>query len=738
MWFTLGFGSVCALSAYGILKDRIPEITVILGLFAGICAAAGGRNGMLRKAALILLGCAVGCIWFGKFGSFYLSEPEYLHGRKETVTVRIADYSQNTDYGRTADGILMLSGKPYQVRLYLEEGDALMPGYEITGLFRFRVTTPDGDMDSTYHQGKGIFLLLYQEDTVKVSKTERRWYELSSVLRYHIRQILYDTFPEKTQGFVQALLLGDTSQLSYGMDTDLKVSGIRHVVAVSGLHVSILFALIATITCKNRFLTVLTGIPTLVIFAALAGFSPSVNRACLMSGLMLLALLFNREYDGATALSFAVLIMMMGNPLVITSVSFQLSVGSMAGIYLFEPGIRKWILSHFAQTKGKSVKKRFQNWFASSISVTLSAMSLTTPLCAIYFGMVSLIGVVTNLLALWVISFVFYGIMAVCFLALWWQGGAVWLAKAVSIPVLYVLWVAEKLADFPLAAVYTCSPYIIAWLVFSYLLLTVFFFSKKKQPLVLGSCAALGLCIALMASWMEPLQDSVRVTVLDVGQGQSVLVQTEGKSILVDCGGDSDTASADLAAETLLSQGVDKLDAMILTHLDRDHSAGAEKLLERMKCDLLILPEDGVFSQAKAPGKILYAKENLEIALSNAMIRIYAPTYPGTGNEKSLCVLFDTEKCDILITGDRNGFGERMLLRNADIPDVDVLIAGHHGSENSTCEELLAVVRPEIVCISVGEENSYGHPAPALLERLENFGCAVYRTDQSGNIIIRR
>ena len=135
---------------------------------------------------------------------------------------------------------------------------------------------------------------------------------------------------------------------------------------------------------------------------------------------------------------------------------------------------------------------------------------------------------------------------------------------------------------------------------------------------------------------------------------------------------------------------------------------------------------------------MIYAAENLELTLEGTVIRIYAPVFPGNSNENSLCILFDTEKCDILITGDRNGFGERSLLRHGDIPDVDVLVAGHHGSKNATCEELLAAVRPEIVCISVGKDNSYGHPAPETLQRLQRYGCSVYRTDQNGSIIIRR
>ena len=104
----------------------------------------------------------------------------------------------------------------------------------------------------------------------------------------------------------------------------------------------------------------------------------------------------------------------------------------------------------------------------------------------------------------------------------------------------------------------------------------------------------------------------------------------------------------------------------------------------------------------------------------------------------SLCVLFDTEKCDILVTGDRNAFGERSLLRHADIPNVDVLIAGHHGSKYSSCQELLEATRPQIVCISVGADNPYGHPAQEVLDRFSGFGCTVYRTDQQGTITIRR
>ena len=204
---------------------------------------------------------------------------------------------------------------------------------------------------------------------------------------------------------------------------------------------------------------------------------------------------------------------------------------------------------------------------------------------------------------------------------------------------------------------------------------------------------------------------------------------------MVDCGGTTGTHAADTASEYLLSRGIRRLDGIILTHLDEDHAGAVEELLTRVETELMILPP--VYSTLSGE-TTLYASENLRLQSGDTSITVFSAPYPGTDNEKSLCVLFETQNCVILITGDRDGFGERMLLRNAVIPEVDILIAGHHGSNSSTCEELLSALQPEIVCISAGRNNPFGHPAPALLERLDRYGCAVYRTDQQGTITIRR
>ena len=736
--FTLGFTAACALCAYTQWQNVLLPLLVSLTILTVSTAVIGRDRISFRKAGIALLGSALGLLWFFLYHSNYLSIPAGLDGKTEFVTIRTADYSYETDYGIAVDGTVTLEGKIYQVRAYLDQTEPLEPGCEIRGSFRFRVTTPDGVDESDYYQGKGIFLLLYQKDEAAVTKFPQTWRDYPAKLRYQIKSVLKTYFSEDTYPFAKALLLGDASDLSYETNTDFKLSGVRHVVAVSGLHVSILFALISTVTFRKRWLTALLGFPALALFAAVAGFTPSVTRACIMFGLMLLALLVRKEYDGPTALAFAVLVMLLANPLTITSVSFQLSVASVAGIYLFEPGIPKWIMSLLGEVKERNLRSILAKWFASSVSVTLSAMTLTTPLCAYYFGTVSLVGVVTNLLALWVISFIFYGLMAVCLLHLCWAAGAAVVAKVISIPIRYVLLIAKVMADFPLSAVYTCSPYITFWLIFVYILLFIFLISQNRKPAALFCCITLGLCFALLTSWAEPMVSDTRFTILDVGQGQCLLLQSEGKTYMIDCGGNSDTGAADTAAEALLSQGITKLDGLILTHNDRDHAGAVENLLTRIDTDLLILPAERSALSNYTAGEVIYAAEDLCLSWGNTNLTIFAPTFPGNSNEMSLCLLLDTEKCDILVTGDRSGFGERSLLRNSNIPDVDILVAGHHGSRNSTCEELLAAARPEIICISVGADNSYGHPAPELLQRLTNYGCKVYRTDIQGTITIRR
>ena len=731
LWLTLGFGAACAFCAYSKAPALLilPALVLLLSWFTG--------ESRKQRLTLSVIGIILGLFWFSRFEVQTLHPVYKLDGVTMETEIRCVSFPEETDYGYRAEGTIRIGERNYAVMCYLDDREDIFPGSMLYGPFHLKVTAPGGAKESSYYQGEGVFLLAYQRDELTVSDGTVTWREYPAILRQRILKILEGILPTDTAVFAKALLLGDTSDLDYETKTDFTVSGIRHIVAVSGLHVSILFTLVHFFSFHRRFLSALLAFPTLFLFAAVTGFTPSVSRACIMSGLTMLSLLINREYDGAASLSFAGLMLLLVNPLVIASVSYQLSFASVAGIFLFSSRIRCWMASLFDLKRMGLAARWLIRGMILSVSITLGATVATVPLCAWYFGTVSLASVVTNLLVLWVVSGVFYGLIALCLLSGIWHTGAAVLGKILSAVIRYILFTAKIVADFPLSAVYTRSPYIVAWLIFVYLLLAVFLMSKNKKPLTLGCCASLGLCIALLASWAEPMTDDVRFTVLDVGQGQCLLLQCEGKAYMVDCGGSSDTLAADAAAETLLSQGISKLDAFLLTHYDRDHTGGAEGLLSRVSTRLLVLPAE--LSERNLPAEqVLYAHDDLEFTTEAVKIRVFTSPIPGDRNENSLCVLFDTEKCDILITGDRDGFGELRLLGVADIPDVDVLVAGHHGSKHATCEELLAAACPEIVCISAGKNNAFGHPSPELLQRLETYGSAVYRTDLHGDITIRR
>ncbi len=741
MWFSLGFCLACAVGAY-FYDTRLVYASLALLLFDGILMILQRKMAFLKFAVVVILGLAVGFGWFSAYDTMYLQGARDYHDKSASISIIATDYAFDTNSGCCADGYVMLDGKPYQVCAYIHSRMSISPGDTISGGFRFRVTTAGGTNDPTYHQGKGVFLLAYQEsDGVALQEGTPAFWQSTALWRSTLIQVIDEVFPQDTAGFAKALLLGQRQDIDYETSTAFKVSGISHIIAVSGLHVSILFALVYTLTGKHRVLTALIGIPIVIFFAGVAGFSPSVVRASIMQILMMLALLFDREYDNFTALSFAALTMLIVNPLVITSVSFQLSAGCMIGIFLFSERIRDWLMK---ETRLGRWQCKAVSHIGSGISVTVSAMVFTTPLVACYFGAVSLVGILTNLLTLWAVSIVFYGIMAACGVYFISSGVAAALAWAVSWLIRYILLVAKLLSRLPLAAVYTKSIYIVLWLIFCYGLLAVFLVVKKKRVMLFFASAVAGLCLALCLSWAEPALTECRVTVLNVGQGQSVLLQSRGRSFLVDCGGSYDTDVADMAAETLLSQGISRLDGLILTHYDKDHIGGVSYLLSRISTNHLFLPYS---EEWETEGKALaaftddganFVSEDTALTFESGNLTIFSPFSYESGNESSMCVLFQTENCAILITGDRNTATENVLIQRCNIPKLDALIVGHHGAASSTGYALLEATRPEFAFISVGKDNPYGHPTQEVLNKLAGFGCKVYRTDIHGTIVFRR
>lgn len=744
MWLTIGFVAATLLGCQWLDKQWYLLCAGAAGLVLAVCLAIMIKNPKSRVAGMLIFGCLLGFLWQLGYDSFYLSHVRALDGLEAPFVIEAADYSFQSDYGTGVEGRLQSGGKTYHVRVYLPADTAVKPGDTVSGTFHIGCTLRGCSRESDYYMADGTFLVAIVRGEITVTEAGklplRCW---PAWLRQQISDRIEALFPADAYAFAQALLLGDTEQIDYETDTAFKLSGIRHVIAVSGMHVTILFSMLYVFLGRRNWLTALVGIPVLIFFAAVAGFAPSISRACIMHILMVLAMLFEKDYDPPTALAFSVQVLLCVNPWVVTNVGFQLSVSCMVGIFLFSMPIQAWLLDKKRWGRWQGIAGKVAHWCAVTAAVSIGASIPTVPLCAYYFGTVSLVSVLTNLLTLWVISFVFYGIMLSLVLSCLFLPAGAAVAWLVAWPIRMVLGIAKFLAAFPMAAVYTESVYIVIWLVITYLLLGLYLLLRLRQPLLYGLCVTIGLCVALCLSWTEPLGDDVRMTVLDVGQGQCILLQSEGKTYMVDCGGDLDTAAADKAAAHLLSQGIGRLDGLILTHYDYDHAGGAGYLMQRIAVDVLYLPNSrdeagiGYALQSRTTGRVIHVLQDLQIRYGNVTMTLIPSENPGNNNESGLCVLFQRENCDILITGDRSAAGERELIRHMQLPDLEVLVVGHHGSKYSTCRELLIKTKPDTAIISVGRDNSYGHPAEDVLQRLHKYGCVIYRTDRDGTVIYR-
>ena len=298
-----------------------------------------------------------------------------LDGQTQIVTA-VANDSWQTKRGIAVDGSARIGGRNFRVRLYLKDTQGVIPGDEIRGEFRFRFTDEGGAKQPTFHRGQGILLLGYQVSQTEVSHGKTDLSVVIQRLRRNILRTLEQNLPEDTAAFAKALLLGDRSDLEDHRSIEFSAAGISHIIAVSGLHVAILFALVYHLAGKRRYLTAILGIPILLLFAAMVGWTPSVVRATLMQIMAAAALALDREYDSPTALGFSVTAMLIRNPLIVTSVGFQLSVASVAGILLFYSRIRQWLLPEGSTGRWIRLRKSV----ISGVSVTISATILTIPL----------------------------------------------------------------------------------------------------------------------------------------------------------------------------------------------------------------------------------------------------------------------------------------------------------------------------------------------------------------------
>lgn len=701
---------------------------------------------------IICLGLAAGFLWNSAYYSFSYAPALLYDGKTETVIAIVLDSPETTDYGSKVLVRVTGQNKPgVKTQLYLYDNTkSLKPGntVEFTAKFRLSDTIYGEKTDSFV--SKGIYLLATLKGTLTVTDASTPLIYLPNQMAHAVTEKIHQIFPVDTSAFMQALILGDTSGVykDVTLKSALSSTGTSHIISVSGMNVAFLLGFLSLFIKKKRLLA-FVGIPVVFIFMSVVGFQPPVTRAGIMQLFILLAPLLKRESDAITSLSASLSLIFIFNPFSAGSAGLQLSFSATLGILLCTERIYHGLDGPLQNKKVYQypLLKASVRIILANFATTIGALVFSVPLIALHFGAVSLIAPFSNLLIVWAVTLAFCGGIAAVLLGFIFVPAGSAFAFLVALPIRYIVAVIEFLTRVPLASVYTANPAVIIWLVYVYaMFITVFVMRAKIRWLIYPICfSVVFLCLlALITSALANI-GGLSVTALDVGQGQAIIVTAGKYTALIDCGSSSGKDAGDIATRYIQSRGISKIDLLILTHFHADHANGVKEVIERNLVSAIAFPvtlavqsalAEEIIALASEKGiAIIEVTENLSVSFADASLRIYAPFGSKSENENGLTILCTEKDFDALITGDMNANMERRLTTTVSLPDIELLIIGHHGSKDATSDELLETVKPEAAIISVGY-NKYGHPAAETLSKLALDGIMVYRTDMDGDVTI--
>jgi len=535
-------------------------------------------------------------------------------------------------------------------------------------------------------------------------------------IRSTAREAIAGALPPASAALLAGLLLGDRADLPTEIDEAFRRAGVYHVLAVSGFNVALVagsvWALLTLARAGHRGAAV-GAIAGVVGFALVVGPEPSVLRAVVMAILVLGALMLDREASVLNGLALAALLILAARPGDLLEPGFQLSFAATAGIVLAP--LPRGVL-------------------AGALGVSVAAQLAVLPVTLVHFNQLSLMGSLANLavvplaglatvlgLAGGTITFANVTVGALFFHATW--------------PLLLLLrWIAALAAAVPGALVHLPAPSggaVLAYVLglasarLAWHLRTASPDGARRATAGAGLLLALALIIALWPM-VRPADGWLRVTILDVGQGDAIVVETpDGRALLIDAGPGGplrlDTGER-VVAPFLWNRGFLALAAAMTTHDDQDHAGGMPAVRRRFA-----IAEEwttaGAWGQRWVGGVPL--------------LRLAPPVEPTAlrRNDQALVLRIDHKLASFLLTADMTAAAERDLLATRHPLQATVLKVAHHGSRHASTAEFLAAVRPAFAVISVGPRNSYGHPAPETLARLEAIGARVYRTDRDGAVV---
>jgi competence protein ComEC len=628
-------------------------------------------------------------------------------------------------------------------------------------------------------------------------------------LKLNMMQTIDRNLPGETGALLKAMLLGEKNFLSTEMKEAYIASGLAHLMAVSGLHIGFVtgaaffllypvvfsflyrYALEKALAGWSKKITAGLCFVPLIFYMVIVGPKISTLRAGIMVAVFLFAILLNRERSIGNAFLLAAFLILVWRPLEIIEPGFQLSfMAVLAILYAFyikskfqgdvidQMGEIPWYkkMFHFDRPFD-GIPSWFLYVFVGSAFISLVANLGTLPILIHHFHRISLIGFILNIFMVPLASIMIPLALFLLTIGLIWQFLADAFFPLIGVLLQFFLFIPQYAASFSNASIFIPAPPMGWSLLYSFVLfgLPWYFYRKHEiqsinSPLYkLAWCHplpwALTIATILMIIWIVwprwPIEktDELKITMLDIGQGESIFIEFPNqKTMLIDGGGfykNSLDVGKMVLAPFILSKSLSRIDYMIATHSDNDHISGLESILDIIKTEKIIVRNNtledkrikNLHKKAMALGaKPIFLEANVPFNIGEVRLTLLHPdrnyllqrkkTRQRISNDLSLVIRLDYGDFSMLLTGDINQKAEKYLTKQYSNLKTTILKAPHHGSRFSSTSEFINGVSPKDVLFSVGYLNYFRHPHPSVIDRYFGIGANIWRTDHHGAISI--
>lgn len=649
------------------------------------------------------------------------------------------------------------------LRLPADSIKSILPGHRVkineTALEPLPGRRNPGDFDyRRYLQSIGICAIVAPRSSARVMVVEPAgafdWRLMMARFRFRISEIICDAFQAPVAGFLRSLILGDRTDLDRNLKTVFSNTGMMHVLAVSGLHtgfVMVLILILLSFLPGGYVVRNLLAALGLIFYAAVTGAGAPVVRAATLGLLYLLAENCGRPARFLNLIGLAAILQIWWEPALLMRLEFQLSFSAVISIVVLFPKSRR-LRRRWLRRLPAAWRRPADHWVLSPLVVSFAAQIGTFPFLISGFGQMPLLGIFLNIVVVPLIGFIL--LAAFVFLALALIGVRVSALAAVIQEVSTHLFSLVRLAELlPGISLRVQANWIVPVLLCLLAIVLIGIF--RKMYLIRFFVPQM---VALTILFQLTMPQRLSLLFMDVGQGDAALLRTpHGYRMLIDSGpANPRFDSGDRIILPLLrAQGINRLQAILISHAHRDHSGGAAAVIKSIAVDSLYLPAGAAANTAttalidicrerRTGVRFLAAGDHIKPD-GDSKIYIVSPDsmalhQMGIDNDDlnnySLVALLHHHRAKVLFAGDAEAPSEYLMQKWQDLLDVDVLKIGHHGSKSSSHGAFLDQLTPQYGVISCGRRNRFGHPDPQVLQRLEQKNIAVLRTDHRGAILL--